>query len=133
VSKFNVHLNFSGNTEEAFNFYRSTFGGEFRTVIRFKVMPMPGTSIPEKDLNEIMCIALPVGKDDLLMASDVIRSFGHRLVKGNNYSISIFPDTKEEADRIFNALSVGGTVEMPLANQQWGDYYGGLTDRFGVR
>lgn len=133
MSKFNIYLNFAGNAEEAFNFYKSVFGGEFRTIMRFKDMPMPGVNILERDANKILHIALPVGKDDLLMASDVIRALGQKLTKGNNYSISIFPDSKEEADRLFNALSASGSIEMPLGNQPWGDYYGGFKDKFGVR
>ena len=132
MTKLNAYLNFAGNTEEAFNFYRSIFGGEFRTVTRFKDMPMPGAAIAKKDENKIMHIALPVGKDDVLMASDALESHGQRLVMGNNVSISIFPDSKEEADRLFKALSAGGTIQMPIANQPWGDYYGGLKDKFGV-
>lgn len=80
-----------------------------------------------------MHIALPLGKEDVLMASDVLQSLGHKLVQGNNVSISIFPDSKEGADRIFKSLSAGGKIEMPIANQPWGDYYGGFTDKFGVR
>ena len=133
MPKINTYLNFNGNAEEAFKFYRSVFGGEFRSVMRFKDMPMPGVNIPKKDENKLMHIALPVGKDDVLMASDVLESFGQKLVQGNNVSISIFPDSKEEADRLFAALSAGGKVEMPIANQSWGDYYGGLADKFGVR
>ena len=93
---------------------------------------MPGVKIPKKDENKMMHIALPIGKEDVLMASDVLEGFGRKLVVGNNVSISIFPDSKEEADRLFKALSVGGTVEMPIGNQPWGDYYGGFTDKFGV-
>jgi PhnB protein len=131
--KLNTYLNFDGSAEEAFNFYKSVFGGEFRTVTRFKDMPMPGVDIPKAAENKIMHIALPVGKEDVLMASDVLEGFGHKLVVGNNITISIFPDSKEEADRIFNSLSTGGQIEMPIADQQWGDYYGGFTDKFGVR
>jgi PhnB protein len=133
MTKLNTYLNFAGNAEEAFKFYRSVFGGEFRTVTRFKDMPMQGVIIPKKDENKLMHIALPVGKDDVLMASDVLESLGHRLVAGNNVTISIFPDSKEKADRIFKALSAGGKIEMPLANQVWGDYYSSFTDKFGVR
>jgi PhnB protein len=132
VPKLNTYLNFAGNTEEAFRFYKSVFGGEFRTVTRFKDMPMPGVKIANKDENKTMHIALPIGKDDVLMASDALESHGQKVVVGNNVSISIFPDSKEEADSLFKALSAGGTVQMPLANQPWGDYYGGLKDRFGV-
>ena len=133
MTKLNTYLNFSGNAEEAFKFYKSVFGGEFRSVTRFKDMPMQGVAIPKKDENKLMHIGLPIGKDDVLMASDVLESFGHKLVVGNNVSISIFPDTKEDADKIFKALSAGGKIEMPLGNQPWGDYYGGFIDKFGVR
>ena len=132
MPKLNTYLNFAGNTEEAFKFYKSVFGGEFRTVMRFKDMPIPGMTIAKNDEDKIMHVALPIGKDDTLMASDVLESRGQKLVVGNNVSISIFPDSKEEADRLFNGLSAGGTVQMPMANQPWGDYYGGLKDKFGV-
>lgn len=133
MTKLNTYLNFAGDAEEAISFYRSVFGGDFTSVVRFKNMPMPGVTIPGKDENKIMHIALPVGKDDVLMASDVLEGFGQELVVGNNVNISIFPDSKEEADRIFKALSAGGKIEMQLGNQSWGDYYGGFTDKFGVR
>jgi PhnB protein len=133
MTKLNTYLNFAGNTEEAFNFYRSVFGGEFRTVMRFKDMPMPGVTIAKNEENKIMHIALPVGKDDVLMASDALESHGQKVIAGNNVSISIFPDSKEDADMIFKALSAGGKIEMPMGNQPWGDYYGGLADKFGVR
>ncbi len=130
--KLNIYLNFAGNSEEAFNFYKSVFGGEFSNVIRFKDMPMEGVIIPEADENKVMHIGLPVG-DCSLMASDILESLGQKLVVGNNVYISVHPDTKEEADRIFNALSKGGKIEMPIANQVWGDYYGSLKDKFGVQ
>jgi PhnB protein len=133
MTKFVTYLNFAGNTEEAFMFYKSVFDGEFKALIRFKDMPMQGINIPKLDENKIMHIALPLGKGDMLMASDVLKSFGQKLVAGNNISISVFPDSKEEADRLFKALSAGGKIEMPITNQSWGDYYGGLTDKFGVR
>ncbi len=129
----NVYVNFAGNTEEAFNFYRSVFGGEFTRVVRFKDMPMEGVTIPKADENRIMHIGLPIGKDNVLMASDALESLGQKLTQGNNFYISVHPESKEEADRIFNALSAGGTVEMPMADQPWGDYYGSLEDKFGVR
>jgi PhnB protein len=133
VTKFNSYLTFAGNAEEAFNFYRGVFGGQFKTIMRFKDVPMPGVNIGKNDENKIMHIALPVGKDDILMASDALQSLGQKVVEGNNISISIFPDSKEEADKIFGALSAGGKIEMPLGDQSWGDYYGGFTDKFGVR
>jgi len=130
--KLNIYLNFAGNTEKAFNFYKTVFGGEFMSVVRFKDMPMPGVNIPKKDENKIMHIGLPVGKDEVLMASDSLESLGHKLIQGNNVHISVHPDSKEEADRIFKALSAGGTIEMPIADQVWGDYFGSLMDKFGV-
>jgi uncharacterized protein YndB with AHSA1/START domain/uncharacterized glyoxalase superfamily protein PhnB len=131
--KLNTYLNFAGNAEEAFKFYKLVLGGEFRNITRFKDMPMPGVTIAKNDENKIMHIALPVGKDDVLMASDILEGFGHKLVVGNNVTVSIFPDSREEADRLFKQLSAGGQVEMPLGNQSWGDYYGACTDKFGVR
>ncbi len=131
--KLNTYLNFAGNAEEAMNFYKSVFEGEYRGIIRFKDMPMPGTQLSKTDENKIMHIALPVGREDVLMASDVLKQFGQKLVKGNNVVVSIFPDSKEEADRLFNGLSAGGKVEMPMADQQWGDYYGSFVDKFGIR
>ena len=132
MTKLNTYLNFAGNTEEAFNFYKSVFGGEFKTIMRFKDMPMEGVNIPTADENKIMHIALPVGKDDVLMASDSLESLGQKLIKGNNVYVSVHPDSKEEADRIFKALSAGGSVEMQIANQPWGDYWGSFKDKFGV-
>ncbi len=131
--KLHTYLNFSGNTEEAFNFYKSVFGGQFASVTRFKDMPIQGMTIPGQDENKMMHISLPVGKDDMIMASDVLESRGQKLMVGNNVAIMISPDSKDEADRVFKALSAGGKVEMAIANQPWGDYYGGLIDKFGIR
>jgi PhnB protein len=133
MAKLNPYLNFAGNTEEAFNFYKSVFGGEFTTIVRFKDMPMEGVSIPKEDEDKIMHIGLPIGDDNVLMASDILESFGQKLAPGNNVYISIHPESKDEADRIFNALSEGGTIEMPIADQQWGDYFGCFKDKFGVQ
>ncbi|KCZ71390.1 hypothetical protein ANME2D_02118 [Candidatus Methanoperedens nitroreducens] len=133
MTKLNTYLNFAGNTEEAFNFYKSVFGGEFSSVVRFKDMPMEGVNIPKEDENKILHISLPVGKDNVLMASDSLESLGQKLTQGNNVYISVHPESKEEADRIFNALSAGGTIEMPIADQPWGDYYGSFKDKFGVQ
>ncbi|OGY26114.1 MAG: glyoxalase [Candidatus Woykebacteria bacterium RBG_16_44_10] len=129
--KINTYLNFAGNAEEAFNFYKSIFGGEFTSVVRFKDMPMEGTKVPKEDENQIMHIGLPIGKD-VLMASDAPESMGFKVNFGNNSYISIHPDSKEEADRIFKALSSGGTIEMAIADQPWGDYWGSFKDKFGV-
>jgi PhnB protein len=132
VKKLNVYLNFAGRAEEAFAFYKSVFGGEFSSVVRFKDMPMEGVKIPQEDENKIMHIALPLGKDDVLMASDTLESLGQKLDQGNNAYLSVHADSRAEADKIFGALSAGGAVEMALADQPWGDYYGSLKDKFGV-
>ncbi len=101
-------------------------------IIRFKDMPMEGVAIPKSDENKIMHISLPIGKDIALMASDTLPSLGQNLVKGNNVNISLHPDSKAEADRIFNALSDAGQIEMPMADQPWGDYFGSFEDKFGI-
>jgi len=131
MTKLNVYLNFQGNAEEAFKFYQSIFGGEFTSVVRFKDMPIPGMSLPQKDENKMMHIALPVD-NDVIMASDVPEASGRKLHQGNNIFLSLHPESKEEADRFFNGLSAGGKIEMPMAKQAWGDYYGSLTDKFGI-
>jgi len=131
MTKLNTYLNFPGNTEEAFHFYKSVFGGEFNSVVRFKDMPMEGVKLSKEDENKIMHIGLPIG-DQVLMATDALESMGFKVNMGNNSYIMIQVDTKEEADRIFNALSAGGKVEMAMADQPWGDYYGSFWDKFGV-
>lgn len=132
MTRLYAYLNFAGNAEEAFTFYRSVFGGEFSSLVRFKDFSMEGVSIPEDDEDKIMHIALPIGEHDILMASDTLESLGQELVEGNNLYISAFPTSKHEADRIFHALAEDGKVEMPIADQPWGDYYGSLKDKFGV-
>jgi PhnB protein len=132
MMRLHTYLNFAGNAEEAFDFYRTVFGGEFSSAVRFKEFPMEGVSIPEEEQDKMMHIALPIGDDSILMASDTLPSLGQELVRGNNVYISVHPENKEEADRIFNALSVGGDIEMPIADQAWGDYFGSFKDRFGV-
>ena len=132
MTKVHTYLNFDGNAEEAFNFYRSIFGGEFSSLVRFKDMPMEGVTISQEDQDKIMHVGLPIGNDDMLMASDTLRSLGQELVQGNNAYVSVHPESKEEADRVFSALSEGAEIEMPIADQVWGDYYGSLKDRFGV-
>jgi PhnB protein len=132
MTKFNPYLNFAGNTEDAFNFYKSVFGGEFVSLVRFKDMPIEGVNLPREAEDKIMHIALPIGNGHMLMGTDTLESMGHRLVSGNNLHISIHPDTKEEADRLFNSLSKGGKVHMPIADQPWGDYYGDFQDKFGM-
>ena len=132
MTRLYPYLNFPGCAEEAFNFYRSVFGGEFMSVFRFKDLPMPGLVLPREAEDKLMHIALPVG-GEILMASDGLESMGQKVVSGNSVALSVHPDTKAEADRLFAALAAGGTVEMPIADQVWGDYYGSLVDRYGIR
>ena len=127
------YLNFAGNTEAAFNFYKSVFGGEFTNVVRFKDMPMEGVNIPKADENKIMHVGLPIGNNQFLMATDTLDSLGQKLRPGNNVYIMLVPDSKKEADRLFAALSEGGIVEMQIGDAPWGDYFGSLKDKFGVQ
>jgi PhnB protein len=123
------YLYFSGNAEEAFNFYRSVFGGEFATMMRYREMPNP-EQVPENERDKIMHIALPVGNSSL-MASDLLESFGLASI-GNGIRLMLSPENEEEARRIFDQLSSGGKVEMPLEKQFWGDLNGSVMDKFGV-
>jgi PhnB protein len=132
MTRLHSYLNFAGNADEAFNFYRSVFGGEFSSIVRFKDFPMEGVSIPKEEQDKVMHIAMPIGENDILMASDILPSHGRELIQGNNVYISVHPESKEEADGIFTRLSEGGDIEMPIADQAWGDYYGSLKDKFGV-
>lgn len=131
MTKINAYLNFAGRAEEAFLFYKSVFGGEFNSLVRFKDMPMPGSKLSKDDEVKIMHVALPVGAD-VLMASDSLESMGQKLVAGNNVYLSVHTDGRAEADRVFAGLAAGGAVEMALADQPWGDYWGSLKDKFGV-
>lgn len=128
----NPYLNFNGNTEEAFNFYKSVFGGEFLALMRFKDNEACG-QIPESDKERIMHIALPIGNGNTLMATDSLESLGQKLSVGNNFYICLSPESKEEAERLFNGLSAGGKIEMPLQDMFWGAYYGSFADKFGVQ
>lgn len=129
----NPYLNFQGNAEEAFNFYQSVFGGEYvGGITRFRDSP-EADNISEEDKNKVMHIALPIGKGNILMASDSLESMDQRVIQGNNLYISIQTDSKEEADRLYDGLSAGGVIEMELQNTFWGDYFGMFTDKFGVK
>ncbi|MGY5850975.1 VOC family protein [Salegentibacter sp. F14] len=130
--KVQAYLNFDGNAQEAFNFYKEVFGGEFSAVLKMSDAP-ESDKLSEKERNRIMHISLPISKDVILMASDILPSMGHKLKKGNNLYISLHPESKEEADRIFYELSEGGAIEMPIEDQFWGDYYGSFEDKFGVK
>ena len=129
MALINPYINFNGNTEEAFNFYKSVFGGEFAILIRFGDMPNP--NIPESENNKIMHIALPIGKN-ILMGNDVPEFMGKVNEMENRSKISISAESKEEADKLFNGLSAGGTIEMPIADSPWGSYFGMFRDQFGI-
>jgi len=136
MASVSTYLNFSRNTEEAFNFYRSVFGGDFNGGIsRFRDIPesegMP--PIPEKDKDLVMHVALPILGGHMLMGTDAPESMQFRVNQGNNVYINLEPDTREEADRLFKALSEGGVVEMEMQDTFWGAYYGSCRDRYGVQ
>ena len=132
MATLNPYLNFRGNTEEAFNFYRSVFGGEFVALMRFKDTPEAG-KIPAHEQDKIMHIALPVGNGNILMGTDVLDSMGQTLQTGNNVSLALGADSEEQAEKFFHGLSAGGQVTMPLQKAFWGDYFGMLTDKFGIQ
>lgn len=133
MTTVNVYLNFNGNCEEAFNFYKSVFGGEFPYLGRFKDMPpAEGKSVPPEEGEKIMHVSLPISKETMLMGSDTAGEWASGFQRGNNFAVCIATDSKEEADRLFNGLSRDGQVTMPLSNTFWGDYFGMFTDKFGI-
>lgn len=131
MALINPYINFNGNAEEAFNFYKSVFGGEFATIMRFKDMVNPENPMPENEANKIMHIALPIGKN-ILMANDVPESMGPVNENENRSKISISASSREEADKLFNGLSVGGNIECPIGDSPWGSYFGMFRDKFGI-
>ena len=132
MALINPHINFNGNAEEAFNFYKSVFGGEFAKVIRFKDLASPEFQVAEKEENKIMHIALPIGKTNMLMANDVPEFLGKVNEKENRSKISISTESKEEADKLFIGLSAGGEIEMPITDSPWGSYFGMFRDKYGI-
>jgi PhnB protein len=132
MHSINPYLNFLGNTEEAFNFYRSVFGGEFSSIVRFKDTP-EAEKIPPADTDKLMHIALPIGKGNILMGTDALESQGQKLKPGNNFHLSIMAESKEEVDKLFKGLSAGGKVMVEPTDMFWGDYFGMLTDKFGTQ
>jgi len=131
MAQINPHINFNGNAEEAFNFYKSVFGGEFAKLMRFKDLSSPEFPIAEKEANKIMHIALPIGKS-ILMANDVPEILGRTNENENRSKIVISAESKEEADKLFNGLSAGGIIEMPIADSPWGSYFGMFRDKYGI-
>lgn len=129
---FNPYLNFAGNTEEAFNFYKSVFGGEFVMIMRFKDTDQSG-KLAENEKDKIMHISLPIGKGNILMGTDSLESMGQKLNAGNNFYISINAESKEEADDTFSKLSEDGKIDVPMTDMFWGDYFGMFKDKFGIQ
>ena len=132
MARINPWINFNGNAEEAFNFYKSVFGGEFAKIMRFKDLASPEFPVAEAEENKIMLITLPVGKNNMLMANDVPESMGRVNENENRSKISISAESKEEADKLFSGLSAGGNVEMPIADSPWGSYFAMFRDKFGI-
>ena len=130
--KIHPYLNFDGKSEQAFRFYEKALGGKLTEIHRFGTMPGSGMELTKEQQNRVMHVGLALPDGQMIMASDTIEGMSPPRKEGNSYSISLHPDSREEADRIFKALSDGGKVEMPMADQFWGDYYGAMTDRFGV-
>ena len=125
-----IYLNFDGNCREAFEFYHSAFGGEFMHISTFGEGP-PDMGVPEEESERIMHVSLPIG-DSVLMGSDTSPTFGPPYQAGNNFSVSCHPQTREETDRLFGAISAGGTVTMAPADMFWGSYFGACVDKFGI-
>ncbi len=133
MASINPHINFNGNAEEAFTFYKSVFGGELTKIVRFKDLKNPGFPIPEDEENKIMNIALPIGKHTVLTANDVPKFMGKTNERENRSKITINAESKEEADKLFNGLSVGGEVEFPMdENPLMGSYFGSFRDKYGI-
>jgi PhnB protein len=131
MALINPHINFNGNAEEAFNFYKSVFGGEFAKIMRFKDLASTEFPVAEKEANKIMHIALPIGKN-ILMGNDVPESMGTVNENENRSKIAISAESREEADKLFSGLSAGGNIEMPISYSPWGSYFGMFRDKFGI-
>jgi PhnB protein len=131
MASINPHINFNGNAEEAFNFYKSVFGGEFAKIMRFKDLASAEFPVAEHEANKIMHIALPIG-NSMLMANDVPEILGKTNENENRSKIVITAESKEEADKLFNGLSAGGQIEMPIMDSPWGSYFGMFRDKYGI-
>jgi PhnB protein len=132
MATINPWINFNGNTEEAFTFYKSVFGGEFAKVLRFKDIASTEFPVPEKEENKIMHIALPIGISTMLIANDVPEVLGRVNEHENRSKILVSTESKEEADRLFIGLSAGGEVEGPIGDSPWGSYAGMFRDKYGI-
>jgi PhnB protein len=132
MASINPYIHFNGNAEEAFTFYKSVFGSDFTSLVRFKDMNFEGAPNNEKEAEKIMHIALPIGKHNMLMGSDTPEQLGTHSETETRSKIFVAAESKAEADKIFAGLSQGGQVEMPMEESPWGTYFGMLRDRFGI-
>jgi|SRR6218665_957005 len=132
MAAINPYIHFNGNAEEAFIFYKSVFGGEFAKKMRYKEFSSPEHPIAESDADRIMHIALPIGKSNVLMGSDVLQVMGRVQENDNRNKIAISAESREEADKLFKGLSAGGKVEMPMMDSPFGSYFGMFTDKYGI-
>lgn len=132
MASISSHIHFNGNTEEAFEFYRSIFGGEFTRLLRFKDLNNPDFTFPEEEQNKIMLIQLPIGIACVLSGSDVPNFLGVVSEEENRSKILVSAESKNVAQTLFNGLSAGGTIEMPLSEGPWGSNLGTFRDKFGV-
>ncbi|MBK9722689.1 MAG: VOC family protein [Saprospiraceae bacterium] len=132
MAQINPYIHFNGNAEEAFLFYKSVFGGEFAMIMRFKDLEIQGSIANENEANKIMHIALPIGKHDILMGSDTPEALGVHNLNETRSKISISAESKEEADNLYNGLSVDGQIEMPIADSPWGSYFAMFRDKYGI-
>ena len=133
MALINPYIHFNGNAEEAFTFYKSVFGGAFAKIMRYKDLSSPEFPVAENDENRIMHITLPIGKSNALMGSDVLEIMGNVTENDNRNTISISAESREEADKLFNGLSAGGQIEMPISDGPLGSYFGMFADKFGVQ
>lgn len=131
MATINPYINFNGNAEEAFNFYKSVFGGEFGPIVRFKDLESSGMHVSEIEANKIMRITLPIGANTLI-ANDVPASMGPVNENENRSKIAVSTESRTEADKIFAGLTVGGAIEMPMDESPWGTYFGMFRDKFGI-
>lgn len=132
MARVSIYLNFMGQTEEAFNFYKSVFGTEYSYVFQY-MKDVPGSNVPEDEMNMVMHVELPILDGTLLMGTDMLKSLGHELKPGNNVTINLEPDTLEETQRLYAQLSEGGKENSPLEKMFWGAYWGSCQDKFGIR
>jgi len=128
----NLWINFNGNAEEAFTFYKSVFGGKFSKIVRFKELSSDEFPIAENDANKIMYISLPIGNNNVLIANDVPGFMGKVSENENRSKIVVSTESREEADKVFNGLSTGGDIEGPIGDSPWGTYAGMFRDKYGI-